>query len=204
MVIRSAVPTNCRETFEHLGRIAHGQHYERGINDSTKEKDLHTSLRGFAEGTSPQTVAFLREMLAHHFGDFFADYRFDMIVFIRVVASCLAQVEHTDYLHFDEVFVRQRVCCGVLVAFTPRTFYVTPGSHIPGMSPGDLQEIAIDMQPGDLIVCRGDTQHRGGPNHTSLATYGMHGYADAPGCTRLINEVSVQLRYPRHPRIGGS
>ena len=109
---------------------------------------------------------------------------------------------HTDYDDASKVFNVDRLKQGkavpisVLLALTRRRFMITPRSHLTHSAP-DEDEIEIEMNPGDMIVFRGDVGHRGAKGYDDCMTLALHHYGNVidgtPGGLHLPNSIHIPM-----------
>ncbi len=117
------------------------------------------------------------------------NYAVGKVAFIAQLAGCHAQVIHTDYdfKEWDKGIVH--VPLAILVALTPRDYVVFPRSHL---DIGNQMQCNVHMEPGDIIITRGDVDHGGSSSDKN--TLAIHAYIDVPSMKGGIhpkNEVQI-------------
>ena len=116
-------------------------------------------------------------------------------VIIKSLPGCRQQMPHTDYIPTDELNNASDnfMPLGCIVAVMPMTYlYVWPKSIrlstktqtvIDKMKP--IKPVKLELQPGDVIIFRGDLVHAGAEYQTH--NYRIHTYLDSPKVNREYN-----------------
>jgi len=133
----------------------------------------------------------------HELGILHSSHELGKVVFIVCLPGCKPQVLHTDYKAGLWPYDLEHVPIGCLIALTSRTYVVYPKTHLIDYTPDhkpDCTPLTIHMQPGDVVITRGDVLHHGdGCEHGTIA---IHAYIDIPsirGGRHLQNAVHTFL-----------